>query len=213
MRRPDGSIPHNGRLAYDQEARGGRLIGVVRGHTLIELLVLIAMIVIITLLGAPSLSKSVRDNRRAEALRGLAASLHLARSEAIKRATPVAVAPSAVEWRDGWRVFVDPEGDGLWAPAEGDCQPENDCTLHLEHPELLDDLLFFSSNVAIFNSRGFSLDSAGGWLAGSWTLCDATTPSEYRGLILRQNGQVVTATDHDGDGVREGHDGPLSCAP
>lgn len=75
-----------------------------RGFTLIELIMVIAILAILTAIGVPSM----RDFVRAAAVRGassdLYAALITARSEAIKRRTNVTVVPGGASWTSGWTV-------------------------------------------------------------------------------------------------------------
>jgi type IV fimbrial biogenesis protein FimT len=76
-----------------------------RGFTLIELMVTIAILAIVLGLAVPSFQDFVSRNRLVAATNNLVSALALARSEAIKRATPVTVA--SADWSAGWQVFVD----------------------------------------------------------------------------------------------------------
>ncbi len=77
-----------------------------RGFTLIELMVTIAVLAIALAVTVPSFREFVRRNHLAAATNNVASALALARSEAVKRATRVTVAPSS-NWTSGWQVFVD----------------------------------------------------------------------------------------------------------
>jgi type IV fimbrial biogenesis protein FimT len=76
-----------------------------RGFTLIELMVTIAILAITLGLAVPSFQEFVARNRLAAATNELVSALALARSEAVKRAARVTVA--SADWTAGWQVFVD----------------------------------------------------------------------------------------------------------
>jgi type IV fimbrial biogenesis protein FimT len=75
------------------------------GFTLIELMVVLAIIVILGAAAAPSFSAMIANQRARAASTDLYAALTLARSEAIKRNLPVSLVPvSADNWSAGWRI-------------------------------------------------------------------------------------------------------------
>jgi len=96
-----------------------------RGFTLHELTAAVAVIGISASLAVPGFNSLVNDSRRAAAINDLVASMHVARSEAVKRNEPVTVCTSAggercdhSAWHDGWIAFTDPNQDRQ--PGEGE---------------------------------------------------------------------------------------------
>ena len=87
----------------------------VRGITLIESLVVLAIVGFLARMAMPSFTSSINANRRATYANQLVEDLALARSEAIKRGTRVVVCTSSTftactrnnDWASGWIVFVD----------------------------------------------------------------------------------------------------------
>jgi len=86
----------------------------VRGLTLIELLVALAVLVILLTVAVPGMQNFVKNNRLTAAANSLSTSMALARSEAVRRGRAVTVCASAsgaacdgTAWADGWIVFVD----------------------------------------------------------------------------------------------------------
>lgn len=76
-----------------------------RGFTLIEVLVTLTVLGVLATLAAPSFQKVVAKQRLRSAAYDLMSDLTLARSEAIKRGTPVVLEPlTARQWRSGWRL-------------------------------------------------------------------------------------------------------------
>lgn len=102
------------------------------GFTLVELLVVMAVVAVLASVAVPSMQKFVTT--RAVSIRAdeLASALRLARSEALKRgaavsvcatASPQAAAPTctgAGDWAQGWMVFTDPDVDGAMDSAVGE---------------------------------------------------------------------------------------------
>lgn len=100
-----------------------------RGFTLIELVVTLAVAAILLTLAAPSMADLLRANRLASANNGLVTALNVARAEALRRGASVTVCPSAnqrscvgsTDWATGWVVFEDTATTGNPAspPASG----------------------------------------------------------------------------------------------
>ena len=83
--------------------------------TLIELLTGLLVLAIVLGIGVPAFQNIVANNKMAAAINELVASIHLARSEAVKRRSNITLCAStdgagcdpAADLRDGWIVFVD----------------------------------------------------------------------------------------------------------
>ena len=100
----------------------------VRGLTLIELLVALAVLAALLAVAVPGLGAFIADGRVAGAVNGLVGSLALARTEAVRRGRKVVLCPSgdglacdppgAYRWDTGWLVFADLDGDRERDPAE-----------------------------------------------------------------------------------------------
>ena len=94
--------------------------GAERGFSLIELLMTIAIAAIIGGLAAPSFKKMMAANRIQTGASALQGDMMYARTEAVKRGSPVSICPStdqatcstANAWQNGWIVFVDPTAAG-----------------------------------------------------------------------------------------------------
>lgn len=91
-----------------------------RGFSLIELLTVLAVAVILVSVALPDLSETIRRQRLKAAANDLYGAIELTRSQAIARGRRVLLVPAdaGVDWRDGWIVFVDLDGDGR--PGGGD---------------------------------------------------------------------------------------------
>ena len=88
------------------------------GFTLLELMVVVAIVAVLLSLGAPALGRSLSLQRQRVAVQALFAGFNLARREAIVRAAAVTVCPLARtgagcgdDYRLGWQVFADPDRD------------------------------------------------------------------------------------------------------
>ncbi len=91
------------------------------GLTLVELLVALALAALIMAMSLPAFDTLLTRTQRSSLIAELGASLMYARSEAVKRAVPVSLCPSAdsasclggsnPDWSKGWVVFVDSDSD------------------------------------------------------------------------------------------------------
>lgn len=85
--------------------------GIMLGFTLIELMIVVAIVAILGALGGPAFTDMLRNNRLSAAASALQVSLSLARSEAVRRGADarvsVAANTTAGVWTNGWTVFID----------------------------------------------------------------------------------------------------------
>jgi len=95
------------------------------GFTLIETLIVIAVVAILLAIVAPSLQGVLANNQTATLGDDLFSSIMMARSEAVRRETIVtlcaaadntqsscAASASTANWQNGWITFLDPAGTG-----------------------------------------------------------------------------------------------------
>jgi len=95
-----------------------------RGHTLIETLLVVAIVGVAASFAIPGMQSLAKDSRRASAINGLVRSLQYARSSAALDGRTVVVCRSrsgqrcdGERWSDGWIVFPDLDRD---SPPERD---------------------------------------------------------------------------------------------
>lgn len=124
----------------------------IKGLTLIELIVAIAVMAILLTLGVPSIQETIKNNRVAAQNNELVAMLSFTKSEAVRRNATVTAEFTAD--MDGWSGRVlDPDGDGAEpCVSEGALR----CTENTK-VQLSGDPLTLS-----FNNRGY-LELAGAW--------------------------------------------------
>lgn len=95
------------------------------GFSLIELTATVAILVVLTGIAAPSMTKAIKNSNTHDRVFTLTASLSSARMAAIQRRTAVTVCPSAdgltcrsdANWSNGWIVYADPNRDTQPASA------------------------------------------------------------------------------------------------
>ncbi|MET0047826.1 MAG: GspH/FimT family pseudopilin [Sedimenticola sp.] len=111
------------------------------GVTIVELMVTLAVMVLLLAVGIPMFSSITANNRAAAQANSLITAMNLARSEAVKRTTPVTIRSkssssmadtgtgTSANWANGWIVFTDANSDGainnasdvirIWGAPEG----------------------------------------------------------------------------------------------
>jgi len=123
------------------------------GFSLIEMITTMSILAILLAIASPGLASLTSANALSAAQGELAASLVLARSEAMKRGVAVGLAAttpqSGSEFTAGWNVFVDSNGNGRFDSGE---------TIVRQEPPLRGDLrvsLGGGATTVMFNGRGF----------------------------------------------------------
>jgi type IV fimbrial biogenesis protein FimT len=88
------------------------------GFTLIELMMTLVIMAIVITVGAPALADFVAAQRVRTAASDMMGDMSLARAEAIKESRRAILAPLTTDWKDGWQVCVDLNGDNSCQAAE-----------------------------------------------------------------------------------------------
>jgi type IV fimbrial biogenesis protein FimT len=158
-----------------------------RGFTLMELMVVLAIVGVVMGLAVPNFNLYIRNSRLTGATNDVLGSISRARTEAIKRQVSVAVCATnnpnaatpacvttATAWRQGWVVWVDTDND--WVP-----DAVNEPVLE-RHPAL-DASLTVRSNLSDrvkYGATGFTVPPAAGFTSTTnIAMCDSrgTAPS------------------------------------
>lgn len=165
------------------------------GFTLVELLITIAIVSILAAIGVPSFREMLRQNRATSLANELATSLNLARSEAIKRGTPVTLCKSAnitdasptcstatnAYWQNGWLIFLDKGTIGTFDNA-------SDERLKIGQPTM--------SNIAITPTTSYAnymsylpngVSKGNGFQNGSFNIC---VDGLQKSVIINATGRV-----------------------
>jgi type IV fimbrial biogenesis protein FimT len=175
------------------------------GFTIVELMVVIAIMAIIMVFAIPSYKGLMTQNRMAGEINDLATDIELARSAAVKQGLDVTICPSTTptatvptcatttEWNSGWIAFIDIAGNQTFSATNGDT------LLRAHGPFSNTDTLVFSSTEGTQDSITFN--RMGGTTSfgtttdnsdtdtGTLTLHDATNnPTWRRCVILSEDG-------------------------
>lgn len=89
------------------------------GFTLIEMVVVVALVAIVAAYAVPSFSSLIESNRVSSTTNGLLGALNYARSEAVKAGRTVNVRPvDGTTWGSGLLVWLDADGDNAFDANE-----------------------------------------------------------------------------------------------
>ncbi len=179
-----------------------------KGFTVIELVVAIAIASILLSLAAPSFTTSIQNNRLVTQINELNTSLSIARTEAIKRNSNITVCKSSNgtscsgNWHDGRIIFIDNDSDGSVDNGDGDE------ILFVSGAIPADSTLTFSETRVSYANTGFGTSGAN----GAFTLCDTRGATHAKGLIIGPTGRPRLAMDSDENGILEDNsDTDLEC--
>ena len=196
------------------------------GFTLIELMIVIAILAILLAIAAPSMETYIQRNAIDGALSDFRNSVSFARSEAVTRGSPVTMcrsldlatcdttAATNGQFDDGWIIFVDETNPGVVDGAEqilrvrGPLSNRVDA-LFQDNPDAAGPT---NLNFLQFDRNGQLLSTPGVVM-----LCDDTADTaRARGLVVNVAGRVTRTVDTDGDGIQNwssvSSPGELKCS-
>ena len=90
-----------------------------RGFSLLEIMVVVAIVGILMAVAIPSFTTFTKTARLRSASQGLYEALSIARSEALKRNASVTVSPASAAWANGWSVKFGTTLLKTWDPEAG----------------------------------------------------------------------------------------------
>lgn len=171
-----------------------RTLRCLRGFTLIELMVTIAIAAILMTLAGPSFVEFQRNSVLTSTANTLTAALNSARSEAMKHGAFAMLVPQDnVNWDSGWLVFVDKNLNQAFDAAD-------DLILSQSNIEDFIDIegngtAGESSPFVLYNGSGYSRTRNGGFGALTFTIRRNDVPAarvdeQTRRLIVARTGRV-----------------------
>jgi type IV fimbrial biogenesis protein FimT len=164
-----------------------------RGFSLMETLIVIAIVAVLMALAIPTFKFVTQSNRSTAEINGLLSNLQLARAEAIKEGQTVSLCPSvdgatcsgaSNAWQSGWLVFSD---TGVIGTVDG-----TDFIVRVQNAFTGNDTLQSDHNVSVitFSREGFAMNLPN---AVTFTLHDsAADPQFTRCLSLTIVGALST---------------------
>ncbi|MBK7492085.1 MAG: GspH/FimT family pseudopilin [Nitrosomonas sp.] len=159
------------------------------GFTLTELLVTLSVASILLTVAVPNYRTFVQNNLQSTQSNNFYSTLALAKSEAIRRSSPVTVCPSTngtsctggVIWSNGWLVFADTNSNGVVEAGD----------------EILQVGVAFSGGNTFSGTRTRVTFTANGFSMASndtFTLCDNRGAAYSKAIILNNQGRFRTET-------------------
>ena len=158
------------------------------GFTLPELITSLAVVSVLTTVGVPAMQGLLQNTRMTTQVNLLTTSLHLARSEAVKRNQRIVLCQSidgqnctiSDQWHEGWMMFIDinhneqrDEGETIVRVQEAF---KSNTTILMEGSFGHDHYLFYEPT-------GFTDTS------GRFTFCDKSDLAKKRGILFYRTGR------------------------
>lgn len=164
------------------------------GFTLVELVMVLALVAILQMLAVPAMSAMADVMRVQSATQSFSSSIQLARSEAIKRNARVVLCKSDTGsrcvrtggWEQGWIVFQD---------VNNNAQIEAGEPLMQREPALVG-ALRLTGNAQVesylsYTPLGNTSSTSGAFQAGTFTICRrSTSQTDARQIVISSAGRV-----------------------
>ena len=180
------------------------------GFSLVELLVVLAIVAIIVAMGLPEIANYLRSNRLSTQANHFIAVMNFARAQAISRNQEVFVTRSGNNqphyWNKGWQVWIDGYA-GCVDPVPNNLQEECEILrefdleiVTLQGPNNLSSISYASITDAALKSSTFSFNGGNGSLNIStdmnFYLCHPDGNYEGRHILMRKTGRLRLQNAH-----------------
>lgn len=156
------------------------------GLTLLETLVVMALIGVLVSLAAPALSALHQQHKLQAQAEDLLGSLVLARSEALRRQQRVTMCVRASDsacaidprWQQGWMVFVDANDNAWLDPGESLIELHPPLPTSFRTAVTSTDPDYFS-----YNAEGRSATRQGAFMAATWRFCRTASDTGWQVVV------------------------------
>ena len=164
----------------------------VQGFSILELLIVVAIVGIVMAIAVPNMRTFVQNERMTSFTNTLLSDMMLARSKAVERNQPVIICSSnneanctVTDYQDGW---IDDDNDGAVTAADEIIKIQQAVTgelfFNLDDPAL---------TIVIYDNRGFTPNSR-----GTFSICDERGEDHARSLTLSPTGRLSRGTKTQG---------------
>lgn len=174
-----------------------------RGVTLVEVTVVMAIMAIMASWAVPAMTQWVRDIRASVLTNAFLADLQLARSEAIRRGSPVVMCARAGQacdtgagWEQGWLLFADGNDNARLDPEES----------IIREAAAIPDGWQLRGNTPVaryvsYHALGQTRLVNGGFQAGTLTVCPVSAlTAKPRRIVINSHGRPRVETGAHGQG-------------
>ena len=155
------------------------------GYTLLEILIVTALVSILMAIGVPAMGDFIKNDRLTTQINTMVGHLAYARSEAVLRLQSVIICASdnqascsSNNWADGWIVFVDTDNNNDFSAGEE--------MLRVKQALEGGNTLINSTGSSVeYDLRGFAPNSI-----GSFSLCDNRGATHMKSISISVTGRV-----------------------
>ena len=206
----DASRRGKGFVGFKLQIYRVRAMNRIRGFTLIELIVTVAIAAILLTIGVPSFQTMILNNTRVAQTNEFVGVLNLARSEAIKRGSRVVICRStngsscATDttgiWEGGWIAFVDRNQNGVLNAGAPDNEEVLKMQSSIANRFTLRSGSAFTQWIA-YRPNGTSEGNvvASGNILGTFSLCDKRGVDHARFVEVTNTGRTNVREKETGD--------------
>lgn len=164
-----------------------------KGFTLHELMTGLTILALAASMGLPTLYSFIHEHRVKTTANDLLLAALQARSEAIKRNSPVFLSARSGSWSNGWEIYADPNYNGIRDESESILlESDSPAELRIQGNRPVATYLRFSPS-------GKAKLAGGAFQAGTIALCHPDSKARQRELVLSKLGRLrIQVSSHEG---------------